>query len=172
MTVYDAKRKHLNAVLILLLISVLFACAGCGKLFEQPGLKIHSFHIKKLKNLEVFFRVDIEVYNPNLISFEIKSIECEVEMEGKPSASIDYEVKAVIPSRSSVIVPFEVQSTSFDIISSLLNIIKSSKKTDNKKIAYKIKGKINLSSPFYAPSSIPFSSEGDLLEKLGFSKKQ
>jgi LEA14-like dessication related protein len=153
-------------------ILILSCCAGCGKIFEQPGFKIHSIHIKKIRNLDASFRVDIEVSNPNLISFEIKSIECEVEMEGKPIASVDYEVKALIPSRSTVIVPFEVHSTSFDIISNLLNILKSNRKTENKKIEYKINGKINLSSPFYAPSSIAFSSDGNLLDKLGLSRQQ
>jgi LEA14-like dessication related protein len=171
MTRYNAWGK-IRIARIILLILIIFACPGCGKLFEKPVLKLHSVHIKKLRNLEVFFRVDIEVYNPNLVSFEIKSVECKVEMEGKQAASVDYEVKAVIPSRSTVIVPFEVESTSFDIISSLLNVLKSSLKADNKKIPYKVSGKVNLSSPFYAPSSIPFSSEGDLLDKLGLSKQK
>jgi len=168
----DAREKSVRILLAIFLILILSGCAGCGKLFEQPGLKIHSVHIKKIRNLEAFFRVDIEVYNPNLISFEIKSIECEVEMEGKPVASVAYEVNAVIPSRATVIVPFEVQSTSFDIISNLLNILKSNRKTENKKIEYKINGKINLSSPFYAPSSIAFNSEGDLLDKLGLYRQK
>ncbi len=172
MASYNAKGKSVRIAGFFLLILILSGCAGCGKLFEQPGLKIHSIHIKKIRNLEAFFRVDIEVYNPNLISFEIKSIECEVEMEGKSVASVAYEVKAHIPSRGTAIVPFEVHSTSFDIISNLLNILKSNRKTENKKIEYKINGKINLDSSFYAPSSIAFNSEGDLLEKLGLSKQQ
>jgi len=148
---------------------ILSCCAGCGKLFKEPSFKIHSIHIKKIRNLEALFRVDIEVYNPNLMSLEIKSIECEVEMEGKPVASVDYEVKTLIPSRGTVIVPFEIHATSFDIISNVLNILKSNRKTDNK-IEYKMNGKINLSSPFYAPSSISFSSDGNLLDKMGLSR--
>jgi LEA14-like dessication related protein len=169
---YNAKRKRFIPGTMLLLIFVICACAGCGRLFEKPALKLHSIHIKKLRNLDASFRVDIEVYNPNLVSFEIKSVECEVEMEGKQVASVDYEVKAVIPSRSTVIVPFEVESNSFDIISTLFNVLKISHKSDNKKIEYKIKGKINLSSPFYAPSYIPFRSEGDLIDKLGLLKQK
>ncbi len=172
MSNYNAREKSVRKAGVFLLILILLSCTGCGKLFEQPSLKIHSVHIKKIRNLEAFFRVDIEVYNPNLISFEIKSIECEVEMDGKPVASVAYEVNALIPSRGTVIVPFEVHSTSFDIISNLLNILKSNRKTENKKIDYKINGKINLSSPFYAPSSFAFNSKGDLLDKLGLSRKQ
>ncbi|MFO7667935.1 MAG: LEA type 2 family protein [Desulfobacterales bacterium] len=169
---YNARKKSVRIAGFLLLILILSGYSGCGKLFEQPGLKIHSVHIKKIRNLEAFFRVDIEVYNPNLTSFEIKNIECEIEMEGKTVASVDYEVNALIPSRGTVIVPFEAYSTSFDIISTLLNILKTNRKTENKKIEYKINGKINLSSPFYAPSSIAFKSKGNLLDKLGFSKEK
>lgn len=169
---YKANKVSVRIAGALLLILILSGYAGCGRLFEQPGFKIHSVHIKKIGNLEAFFRVDIEVYNPNFISLEIKSIECEVEVDGKTVASVDYEVNALIPSRGSAIVPFEVHSTSFDIISNLLNILKSNRKSENKKIEYKINGKINLGSPFYAPSSIPFDSKGNLLDKLGLSKQQ
>jgi len=172
MTAILPKNILLSLTGLIYVIFILSGCAGCGKLFEEPGFKIHSIHIKKIRNLEAFFRVDIEVSNPNLMSFEMKSIECEVEIEGKSVASVDYELKALIPSRSTVIVPFEVHSTSFDIISNLLNILKSNRKTENKIIEYKISGKINLSSPFYAPSSIAFSSDGNLLDKLGLSRRQ
>jgi LEA14-like dessication related protein len=172
MPVYNPGGRFVRFAGILFLIIVVSVCAGCGGLFEQPGLKIHTIHVKKIKNLEVILRVDVEVYNPNLMPFEIKSVECEVELEGKQIASVNYEVNTAIPSRGTAIIPFEVHSTSFDIISKLLNILKSNRKTDNKRMPYRVRGKINLSSPFYAPSSVPFSSDGDLLEKLGFLRQK
>jgi len=150
---------------------ILSCCAGCGKIFEQPGVKINAIHVKKIRNLEALFRVDIEVSNPNFISFEIQSIECDVEMDGRNIASAVSEGKTTIPSRGAGIVHLEVHSTSFDIISVLLKRLKS-KLNDDRKLYYKITGKIYLNSLFYSPPPVIFSSTGDLFEKIGSSKQQ
>ena len=152
-------------------ILILSGCAGCGKIFEQPGVRIQSVHIKKIKNMEALFRVDIEVSNPNFISFEIKNIECDVELDGRHIASAVSEEKTLIPSHGTGIVPLEVHSTSFDIISVLLKILKS-KLNDDRKLDYKITGKIYFNSLFYSPSPVAFSSTGNLFEKIGSSKQQ
>jgi LEA14-like dessication related protein len=153
------------------IILILLGCVGCEKIFEQPGVRIQSIHIKKIKNMEALFRVDIEVSNPNLISFEIQSIECDVEMDGKHIASAVPIEKTLIPSRGTGIVPLEVHSTSFDIISVLLKRLKS-KLNDDRKFYYKITGKIYINSLFYSPPPVTFSSTGDLFEKIGSSKQQ
>jgi LEA14-like dessication related protein len=150
---------------------ILSCCAGCGKIFEQPGVRIQSVHIKKIKNMEALFRVDIEVSNPNFASFEIQSIECDIEMDGRRIASAVSEEKTLIPSRGTGIVPLEVHSTSFDIISVLLKRLKS-KLNDNRELDYKITGKIYLNSLFYSPPPVVFSSTGNLFEKIGGSKQQ
>ena len=152
-------------------ILILSGCAGCGKIFEQPGIRIQSIHIKKIKNMEALFRVDIEVSNPNFISFEIKNIECDVELDGRHIASAVSEEKTLIPSHGTGIVPLEVHSTSFDIISVLLKRLKS-KLNDDRKLDYKITGKIYFNSLFYSPSPVAFSSTGNLFEKIGSSKQQ
>ncbi|RPH52351.1 MAG: hypothetical protein EHM85_03280 [Desulfobacteraceae bacterium] len=152
-------------------ILILSCCAGCGKIFEQPGVKIESVHIKRIKNMEALFRVDIEVSNPNFVSFEIESIECDVEMNGRQVASAVSGEKARIPSRGTGIVPLEVHSNSFDNISVLLKILKS-KLNEDRKLEYKISGKIYINSLFYSPPPVAFSSTGNLFEKIGSSKQQ
>ena len=37
---YSARDKSIRIAGVLLLILTLSGCAGCGKLFEEPGLKI------------------------------------------------------------------------------------------------------------------------------------
>lgn len=152
-------------------ILILSGCAGCGKIFEQPGIRIQSVHIKKIKNMEALFRLDIEVSNPNFVSFEIKNIECDVEMDGRHIASAVSEEKTLIPSHGTGIVSLEVHSASFDIISVLLKRLKS-KLNDDRKFDYKITGKIYLNSFFYSPPPVAFSSTGNLFEKIGSSKQQ
>jgi LEA14-like dessication related protein len=166
--------RHKNIFLSLAgLVSVfiiLSGCAGCGKFFEQPGVRIQSVHIKKIKNTEALFRVDIEVSNPNFVSFEINNIECDVEVDGRQIASAVSEEKTLIPSLGTGIVSLEVYSNSLDIISVLLKKLKS-KLNDDGKFDYKITGKIHMKSLFHSPAPVAFSSTGNLFEKIGNSKQ-
>ena len=171
MTAILPKNILLSLTGLIYIILILSGCAGCGKIFEQPGVRIQSIHIKKIKNMEALFRVDIEISNPNFISFEIQSIECDVEMDGKHIASAVPIEKTLIPSRGTGIVPLEVHSTSFDIIPVLLNILKS-KLNDDRKLDYKITGKIYINSLFYSPPPVAFSSTGNLFEKIRSLKQQ
>lgn len=171
MTAIRLKNIILSLTGLISIFLILSGCAGCGKFFEEPDIRIQGIHIKKIKNMEALFRMDIEVSNPNLVSFEIQSIECDVEMDGKRIASAVSGEKTLIPSRGSGILQMEVQSTSFDIISVLLKILKS-KLNDEKKLDYKISGKIYIKSLFYSPPPIAFSSTGNLFEKIGSSKQQ
>ena len=153
------------------LFLILSCFAGCRKTFEQPDVKIIGIHIKKIRNLEALFRVDIEVSNPNFMSFEIQSIECDVEMDGRLIAAAVTEEKTVIPSLGTGVVPLEVHSTSFDIISVILKRLKS-KLDDDRRLDYKITGKIHFNSLFYSPPPVTFSSTGNLFEKSESSKQQ
>ena len=171
MTAIPSKKILLYSAVFISVIIMLLMCAGCGKFFEKPGVRIQAVHIKKIKNMEALFGVDIEISNPNFISFEIERVECDVEIDGKHIASAVSSEKTVIPSRDSGILHMEVQSTSFDIISVLLRVLKS-KLNEEKKLDYKITGKIHIKSLFYFPSPISFSSVGNLFEKTEGLKRQ
>ncbi len=171
MTSVHQKNIFLSLTGFVSVLIILSGCTGCGKFYEQPGIRIQSVHIKKIKNTEALFRVDIEVSNPNFISFEINNIECDVEMDGRQIASAVSEEKTLIPSRGTGIVSLEVHSTSLDIISDLLKKLKS-KLNDDGKFDYKITGKIHMNSLFHSPSPVAFSSTGNLFKNIGNSKQQ
>lgn len=154
---------------LFLLILSLFSC---GELLKQPDIYIKNVQIKKIKNHEAAFRVNIEVYNPNFVPFSIKHIECDVEMGGQHIASAVSDEKVTIPIRGTGIVPLEVHSNSFVLISAIIKAFRPGSKIGNKKIDYNIHGKISLDGFFYRPSTISFSSSGNLLEKFGRSKEQ
>jgi LEA14-like dessication related protein len=166
MTVIRIKHILLSLSGLVFFVPILAGPLGCGAVFEKPGVEIKSIHIKKIKNTEAFFRVDIEVSNPNFVSFEIKKIECDVEVDDRRIASAVSDDKTLIPSRGTGNVSLEVHSTSADIISVLLKILKS-KLSDEKKLEYKISGKIYPESLFFSSQPIVFNSKGNLLQKAG-----
>lgn len=145
---------------------------SCGKFLKQPEVHINSVQIKKIKNLEAVFRVNLEVYNPNFVPFNIKHIECDVEMDDQHIASAVLDEKISIPIRGTSIVPIEVRSNSFDLVSAIIKAFIPGSKTENKKIEFKIHGSILLDGFYYGSDAIAFNSSGNLLEKFGRQQKQ
>ncbi|MGB5159470.1 LEA type 2 family protein [Desulfobacterium sp. N47] len=166
------KYPALPALRTFCLFILLLTCFSCGKLLKQPEVHINSVQIKKIKNLEAVFRLNLEVYNPNIVPFNIKHIEYDVEMEGQHIASAVSDEKVSIPIRGAALVPLEVHSNSFDLISAIIKAFIPGSKNGNKKIEFKINGKILLDGIFYGTNTISFSSSGNLLEKFGRPKEQ
>ncbi len=166
------KYSSLRPFGILCLFLASLTLFSCGKLLTKPDIHINSVQIRKIKNLEAVFMVNIEVYNPNFIPFHIKHIAFDVEMENKHFASAVSDEKVTIPMRGTGIVPLEVKSNSFDLISVIIKAFKPGSKTGSKKIEYNIHGKILLDGILYGSDTISFNSSGNLLEKYGRSKEQ
>ncbi|MFH2044370.1 MAG: LEA type 2 family protein [Pseudomonadota bacterium] len=145
--------------------------SGCGKLLKKPEVHLNSIQIKEIKNLEAVFSVNIEVYNPNFIPFNIKTIECDVEIAGQHIASAVSDEIFSIPAHGTGIVPLEINSNSFDLISVIIKLLMPGSKTGKKQIDYNIQGKILLGGILYGSDTISFSSSGNLLEKYGQLKE-
>jgi len=145
---------------------------GCGKLLKQPEVHINSIQVKKIKNFEAVFGVKIEVYNPNFIPFNIKHIECDVEIADQHIASAVSDEIISIPAHETAIVPLEINSNSFDLISAIIKaFLPGPEKYRKKQIKYNLHGKILLAGILYGPNTISFSSSGNLLEHYGQSKE-
>jgi LEA14-like dessication related protein len=155
-------------IIYLLLILSLF---GCGKFLKEPEVHINSVQIKNIKNFEAVFIVNIEVYNPNYIPFNIKHVECDFEMANQHIASAISDENISIPAHGTGNVPLEIHSNSFDLITTVIKSFMFVSKTGNKQIDYNIHGKILLGGFLYGSDTISFSSAGNLLEKHGQSKE-
>lgn len=158
----------LRILCLFLLMPTLFCCV---KLLKKPEVHLKSIQVKKIKNLEAVFSVTLEVYNPNFIPFNVKHIDCDVEIAGQHIASAVSDEKISIPAHGTGIVPLEINSNSFDLISVIIKLLIPGSETGKKQIDYNIQGKILLGGFLYGSDTISFGSTGNLLEKYGQFKE-
>ena len=151
-------RKNLSLLICTALyMIVLSGCAGVGKTLETPRISLANIQPLQAEGLEAVFQIDLRVFNTNDVAISIKGVDCELELNGRKVASGISKVEKTIPSYATDTVPITVYSSMLDMVRGMLNL------REQEKIRYKIKGRLRLGETgFFVPSTIPFSSEGEL----------
>ena len=150
--------KNLNpttsAIIIFITIQLLSGCAGMGKHLEPPRISLANIQAQEFTGLESVFRIELRVFNTNDIDLNVKGIEADLEINGKPFATGVSKTETRIPSFESALVPVTVYSSVIDILKSIQGLHKA------EQLTYRLKGKLWLSGERMLSSSLPFESEG------------
>jgi LEA14-like dessication related protein len=148
---------RLDKILIpsVLLILIIFGCAGVGKRLEPPRVKMANIRPESFNLLETIFEVQLRVFNTNDTPLHIKGIESEIEINGKPFAFGVSESDVAVPAYGTALLPLRVYSSVFDIIKSAVGL------QNQDQLNYRIKGKLRLGGSAL-PSTLPFESEGQI----------
>ena len=148
---------RLDKILIpfLLLLLIIFGCAGVGKRLEPPRVKMANIRPESFNLLETVFEVQLRVFNTNDTPLHIKGIESEIEINGKPFAFGVSESDVTVSAYGTALLPLRVYSSVFDIIKSAVGL------QNQDQLNYRIKGKLRLGGSAF-PSTLPFESEGQI----------
>ncbi|MBN1932632.1 MAG: LEA type 2 family protein [Desulfobacterales bacterium] len=152
-------RTQLRYALIIFIILpplLLNGCAGLGKRLEPPRITLANIQVQELKVFESIFQVEIRIFNTNDMPFEIKGIDCDLELNDRKFASGVANTKIKIPAFGTTTVPLVLYSSVLDVLKSLQGF---KQKEDLK---YKFSGKIHIVSGFLVPGIIPFRSDGQI----------
>jgi len=148
---------RINKILIpsILLLLVIFGCAGVGQRLEPPRVKMANIRPESFNLLETVFEVQLRVFNTNDTPLNIRGVESEIEINGKPFAFGVSESDVEIPAYGTALLPLRVYSSVFDIIKSAVGL------QGQNQLNYHIKGKLRLGGSAF-PSTLPFESEGHI----------
>ena len=148
---------RLDKILIpsVLLMLIIFGCAGVGKRLEPPRVKMANIRPESFNLLETIFEVQLRVFNTNETPLHIKGVESEIEINGKPFAFGVSESDIAVPAYGTTLLPLRVYSSVFDIIKSAVGL------QNQDQLNYRIKGKLRLGGGAF-PSTLPFESEGQI----------
>ncbi|HSM90328.1 MAG TPA: LEA type 2 family protein, partial [Desulfobacterales bacterium] len=106
----------------LLAVLTLAGCAGIGKPLETPRVSISNIQVQESKGMETAFLVQLRVTNPNDVDLDIKGVDCDLEINGKPFAYGISNTPVKVPAFGSETVPVTVYSSVLDIIKSLFGL--------------------------------------------------
>ena len=130
-------------------------CAGVGKRLEPPRVKMANIRPESFNLVETVFEVQLRVFNTNDTPLNIRGVESEIEINGKPFAFGVSESDVEIPAYGTALLPLRVYSSVFDIIKSAVGL------QGQNQLNYHIKGKLRLGGNAF-PSTLPFESEGHI----------
>ena len=150
------KYRLFSIVLIVVFFLLNIAgCAGVGKRLEPPRVKMANIRPESFNLLETVFEVQLRIFNTNDTPLNIRGVESEIEINGKPFAFGVSESDIEVPAYGTALVPLRVYSSVFDIIKSAAGLHVQSQ------LNYHIKGKLRLGGNAF-PSALPFESEGHI----------
>lgn len=138
----------------LLAVLTLAGCAGIGKPLETPRVSISNIQVQESKGMETAFLVQLRVTNPNDVDLDIKGVDCDLEINGKPFAYGISNTPVKVPAFGSETVPVTVYSSVLDIIKSLFGL------QHREDLSYQVKGKVRMAGGGFMPSTLPFDSQG------------
>jgi LEA14-like dessication related protein len=152
--------KNRSIVLALLLwAGVIAGCAGLGKPLETPRVSLANIEVQDSKGLETAFLVHLRVTNPNDVDLDIKGVDCDLEINGKPFAYGISNTQVKVPAFGSETIPVTVYSSVLDIIRGLFGL------PQREDLSYRVKGKVRMAGGGLMPSTLPFDSQGTVAIK-------
>jgi LEA14-like dessication related protein len=152
-------RPLLFCISALLMAGIMTGCAGLGKPLESPRISLSNIQMLESSGMESAFLVQLRVQNPNDVDLDIRGMDCDVEINGKPFAYGISSTPVKIPAFGSDTVPVKVYTSVIDIFRGLLNL------PGREDLTYQVKGKVRMAGGGLMPSSLPFDSQGTISVK-------
>lgn len=150
------KRNALIAGCIGLCVLMLSACSMPGQRVETPRITLSSIKIQDINLFEAVLHIEVRVVNPQNESYDIKGIDCVLDLDEVKLASGVSNTPTHIPSLESALIPLTIYSSVEDIAKCLKDV------KGKDKINYNIKGKLYLAGGFLKPSMIAFNTDGQI----------
>jgi len=149
-------------------VFLVLGCVCLQPTREPLRVSLASIGVKDTKSLETEFQAEIRVMNPNETAVEIRAVDCELEINGKPFAAGVAGVQSTIPAYGSKRVPVVLYSSVLDTVNRVIGMIRSVQTTQKlENLDYELKGKLRIGAGDGSASSA-FSTKGVLnLEELG-----
>lgn len=148
-----------RCVAVMWLAGGMAGCAGLGKPLETPRISLANIQMLEASGMESAFLVQLRVQNPNEVDLDIRGVDCDVEINGKPFAYGMSNTPVRIPAFGSDTVPVKVYASVIDVVRGLLNL------PGREDLSYQVKGRVRMSGGAFLPSSLPFDSQGTISVK-------
>lgn len=150
------KKPKTIVLTILISIQLLTACAGVGKHLEPPRISLAQIQVQEFTGLEAVFQIKLRVFNTNDIDLNVKGIEADLEINGKPFATGVSRTAVKIPSFGTELVAVTVYSSVVDIVKGIHGLQKA------EQLKYRLKGKLRVSGENLMSTTLPFESTGQV----------
>jgi LEA14-like dessication related protein len=141
---------------ILISLPLLAGCTGIGRRLEPPRISLAHIQVQEFTGLETVFQIKLRVFNTNDVDLNVKGIEADLTINGKPFATGVSKADVQIPAFETQLVPVTVYSSVIDIFKSIHGLQQA------EQLKYAIKGTLRVAAGNSLSTALPFESEGML----------
>jgi LEA14-like dessication related protein len=152
------KKPNPTTFVLMIFVSILLltGCAGVGKRLEPPRIQMASIRVQELTGFETVFQIKLRVFNTNDVELNVKGIEADLAINGRPFATGVSKAEVQIPAFETRLVPITVYSSIIDIFKSIRGLQQA------EQLQYGLKGKLRVVADNALTASLPFESEGQV----------
>ena len=115
---------------------------------EDLQITLSDIELQEIKALETIFLLKVRVVNPNDTATEIRSLKCDLKINGEPFASGLSDERQGLPPFGTVFVPVVVYTSQFAIVGSVIEMLqKDVQRYGNKPeepLNYELTGQLHL----------------------------
>ncbi|MDU9051157.1 MAG: LEA type 2 family protein [Candidatus Electrothrix sp. Rat3] len=154
--VFFARSRYCSGLTILLFCCLPLLLTGCPATLqslpwetkEDLQIALSDIELQEIKALETIFLLKLRVVNPNDTAREIRSIKCDLKINGEPFASGISDERQGIPPFGTVSVPVVVYTSRFAIVGSVIELLQKDVQQYGGKpeepLNYELAGQLNL----------------------------
>ena len=121
-----------SGLMILLLCCLSLLLTGCPSTVmqslpwgdkEELKIALSDIELQEIKALETIFLLRVRVINPNDTASEIRSMKCDLKINGEPFASGLSDERQGLPPFGTISVPVVVYTSQFAIVGSVIEML-------------------------------------------------
>ncbi|WP_373499228.1 LEA type 2 family protein [Desulfococcus sp.] len=146
----------LGGVVILAAAGILGGCAALGKRLETPRISLSRIEVESATFFEMVMGVTLRIFNTNDVPLTLKGADVSLEVNGKAFARGVSPIETTLPAYGTTLVPMTLYSSTMDMVEGFV------KMKNRDALKYRVYGSVRIEGGFLLPSSLPFSSEGEL----------
>ncbi len=151
--------------LVLLMGSLPISCATLDSDIEPPHISLVKITPLNTENLESAFRLDLRLINPNDRAFQIRGVECQLDVNGSTIAVGASQTATELPRLGTTVMPVTVYASMSDFMWLILRMMsQQADQREDFQLTYALRGKIFLDEDLPGLDRLPFETEGDLLK--------
>lgn len=167
-------RRRASVLMILLFCCLPLLLTGCPSTVmqslpwgdkEELKIALSDIELQEIKALETIFLLKLRVANPNDTATEIRSLKCDLEINGEPFASGISDERQGVPPFGTISVPVVVYTSKFAIVGSVIEILqKDVQQYGNKAeepLNYELTGQLHLGQD--GKEVLPFQVSGKIV---------
>ena len=159
-------RKIINRAGVIIAVAGLLLLSGCAGLGPQPKPRVSlaNLQVQEVRGLETVFLVELRILNPGDTPLQLRGIDCELLVDGRPFASGLSGGSYEVPAYDSLTVPVPVYASMLDMVSSVVSRLQqpAARPGTIDPLRYEVTGHVRLAGTMGGTRTLPFASKGEL----------